>query len=95
MCKPLADFWWDLTLFYREEDLSYIFEHFVWTYGPLISLSNGGLYVDINQNQEERRNKTLIFFIKTLFTSNVFAEAYSKPCHTSKMETFLKTVVKY
>ena len=36
--------------------------------------------------------KPLIFFVKTLFTSNVFAETYSEICQTSKMETFVKTV---
>ena len=45
----------------------------------------GWLYVEINERQEERMKKQLIFFIKTLFTSNVFAEAYSEPCHTSKI----------
>ena len=73
MCRPLADSWRDLTLFYHKEDLSYIFQQFVWIYSPLISLNNGDLYVDINHHQEERRNKSLIFFIKTLFTPNVFA----------------------
>ena len=45
----------------------------------------GGLYVEINECQEERMKKSLIFFIETLFTSNVFAGAYSEPCHTSKI----------
>ena len=31
----------------------------------------GWLYVEINERQEERMKKQLIFFIKTLFTSNV------------------------
>ena len=30
--------------------------------------------------------------MKTLFTSNIFAEVYSEPCQTSKMETFVKIV---
>ena len=37
----------------------------------------GGLYMNINERQEESMKKSLIFFMKTLFTSNVFAEAYS------------------
>ena len=52
----------------------------------------GDLCVDISERQEERMKKSLIFFIKSLFTSNVFAEAYSEPYQTSKMETFAKIV---
>ena len=48
--------------------------------------------MDINGRQGERMKKSLIFFIKTVFTSNVSAEAYSKLCQTSKMETFEKIV---
>ena len=51
-----------------------------------------GSYVDINGLQEERIKKSLKFFIKTLFTLNVFAEAYLEPCQISKMETFAKIV---
>ena len=36
------------------------------------------LYVEVNERLEERMKKSLIFFIKTLLTSNVFAEAYSE-----------------
>ena len=43
----------------------------------------GGLYVELNERQEERMKKSLIFFIETLFTSN--AGAYSEPCHTMKI----------
>ena len=43
------------------------------------------LNVEINERHEESVKKSLIFFIKTLFTSNVFAEVYSEPCHTSKI----------
>ena len=50
------------------------------------------LYVDNNERQEEKMKKSLIFFIKILFTSNVFAETYLEPCQTSKMETFAKIV---
>ena len=39
-----------------------------------------------------KKNKSFIIFIKTLFTSNVFAEAYSKPCQISKVENFMKIV---
>ena len=42
--------------------------------------------------KKEWKEKSLIFFIKTLFTSNVFAEAYSESCQTSKMEIFVKIV---
>ena len=41
---------------------------------------------------KNEKKKSLIFFIKTLFTSNVFAEAYSESCQTSKMEIFAKIV---
>ena len=50
----------------------------------------GDLCVDINESQEERM-KTSLFFYKN---SNVFAEIYSEPCQTYKMETFLKIVTK-
>ena len=63
--------------------------------------------MDINECQEERMKKSLIFFIKTLmylqrrtFTikyffkwkSSFFVQWYSEPCKTSKIETFAKTV---
>ena len=51
----------------------------------------GGLCVDINESQEERMNIPLIFFIKN---SNLFAEVYSEPCQTSKMENFQKQLQK-
>ena len=51
----------------------------------------GDLCVDIKESQEERMKTSLIFFYKN---SNVFAEIYSEPCQTSKMETFLKIVTK-
>ena len=43
MRRPIADFWRDLILFYHEEDLSYIFKNFLWTYSPLISHNEWGL----------------------------------------------------
>ena len=43
--------------------------------------------MDINESQEERMNIPLIFFIKN---SNLFAEVYSEPCQTSKMENVQK-----
>ena len=65
----------------------------IWFRKPfLVGLSVGDLCVDISERQEERMKKSLIFFIKPLFTSNVFAEAYSEPYQTSKMETFAKIV---
>ena len=57
-----------------------------------IICGGGGVYADINERREQRMKKLLIFFIKTHFTSNVFAEAYSEPCQTSKMDTFAKIV---
>ena len=50
--------------------------------------------MDINERQKERRKneKIVDLFIKTLFTSNVFAEAYSELCQTSKMEILAKIV---
>ena len=42
--------------------------------------------------RKKRIKKLLIFFIKILFTSNVFAEAYSELCETTKMENFAKIV---
>ena len=51
------------------------------------------LYLDINERQKERMKKSLIFFIKILFTSNAFGGVcYSEPCQTSKMEVFVKIV---
>ena len=55
----------------------------------------GGLIRGHQSALGRKMNKLLIFNIKTLFTSNVFAEAYSKPYHTSKMKNFVKIVVKY
>ena len=52
----------------------------------------GGLYVDINEPQEERMKKPLVFLIKAFFTLNIFEEVYSEPCQTFKMETFAKIV---
>ena len=52
----------------------------------------GSLYIDANKGQNERIKKSLIFFIKAAFTSNVFAEAYSESGQISKMETFAKIV---
>ena len=52
----------------------------------------GRLNVDTNEGQNERMKKSLIFFIKPAFTSNVFAEAYSESVQISKMETFAKIV---
>ena len=40
--------------------------------------------------RKEWQNRCL--FIKILFTSNIFAEDYSEPCQSSKMETFAKTL---
>ena len=60
---------------------------------PQNSIDKSQVYlvsVNIDERQEERMKKSLIIFIKTLFTSNLFAEAYSEPCQTSKMETFAK-----
>ena len=51
-----------------------------------------GAYTWTPMRVRERTKKSLIFFIKNLFTSNLFAEAYSEPCQTSKMETFTKVV---
>ena len=62
------------------------------TFNLLISLPLTCLYLDINEHQSRGKNDLLIFFIKTVFTSNMFAETYSKPCQTSKMEAFAKIV---
>lgn len=48
--------------------------------------------MDINENQEKRMKKLLIFSTKTLFNSNVFAELYSALCQTSKMVIFAKII---
>lgn len=56
------------------------------------SLSSGGIYVDINESQEKRMKKLLIFSTKTLFNSNVFAELYSAICQTSKMVIFTRVI---
>ena len=45
--------------------------------------------MEINERQEGKMKKLLIFFIRTLFTSNVLVEVYSEPCQTSKMKTFV------
>ena len=63
---------------------------FWWAY--LRGGGEGGVYVRINECHEEKMKKSLIFFIKTLFTSNVLTQAYSEPCQTPKMETFVKIV---
>ena len=39
-----------------------------------------------------KKKKWFIIFIKILFTSNVFVEAYSEPCQISKVGTFTKIV---
>ena len=45
-----------------------------------------------HQLESGRKNENIVdFFYKN---SNVFAEIYSEPCQTSKMETFLKIVTK-
>ena len=46
--------------------------------------------MEINERREERMKKLFIFFIRTLFTSNVLVEVYSEPCQTSKLKTFVK-----
>ena len=56
-------------------------------FGGLICGERRGLIRDINEHQEQRTKKSLIFFIKTLFTSNMFTKAYSESCQISKMET--------
>ena len=77
--------------------LSGFLSPFTWDYllGSL-SVGGGGVgwgsYGKINEHQKERMKKSLIFFIKTPFTSNVFAVEYSEPCETSMMETFAKIV---
>ena len=48
--------------------------------------------MDINENQEKRMKKLLIFSTKTLFNSNVFAELYSALCQPSKMVIFAKII---
>ena len=48
--------------------------------------------MEINKRQKERMKKSLIIFLKTLSTSNVFVKAYSELCQTSKMDTFAKIV---
>lgn len=55
----------------------------------------GGLIRGHQSASGRKMNKLLVFYIKTLFTSNVFAEPYSKHDHTSKMKNFVKIVVKY
>ena len=46
----------------------------------------------INKRQKERMKKSLIIFVKTLFTSKVFVKVYSELCKTYKMDTFAKIV---
>ena len=60
----------------------------------MVGLSAGrwGVYVRINERQERKMKKSLIFFIKTLFTSYLLTEEYSEPCQTPEMETFVKIV---
>ena len=65
--------------------ISYISPGFIWFFKSfVIGLSVG--------RQDERMKKLLIFFIKTFFIWNVFAEAFTETCQTPKMETFAKTV---
>ena len=45
----------------------------------------GGGYTWKSMNVRKKEWKIVDPFYKTLFTSNVFAEAYSEPCHTSKI----------
>ena len=61
-------------------------------FGGLICGGRRGLIQDINEHQEQRTKKSLIFFIKTLFTSNIFTKAYSESCLISKMETLCENV---
>ena len=49
-------------------------------------------YRRIQRASGKQNEKVVIFFVKTLFTSNVFAEAYSEPCQTSKIEIFSEIV---
>ena len=61
-------------------------------FGGLICGGRRGLIQDISEHQEQRTKKSLIFFIKTLFTSNIFTKAYSESCQISKMETLCENV---